>query len=96
MMFRYGWAQGFLVKKYGIMRKIQLEPIFLIVLVVIFFNKPLWAILFLLFLCGIIFFRSLNYLTSFFFIIFLLFITLIGWNLGFLWGLFKKNAKANI
>ena len=36
MMYRYGWAQGFLVKRYGFIRKIQYLPIFILSILILF------------------------------------------------------------
>jgi GT2 family glycosyltransferase len=42
MMYRYGLAQGFLVKKYGIFRKIQLVPLFVLTVILITSICLLW------------------------------------------------------
>ncbi|MFH0826284.1 MAG: glycosyltransferase [Candidatus Omnitrophota bacterium] len=86
MMFRYGWAQGFLVRKYGIFRKIQALPF-------IFFGLLFWFIFF-------VFQKFSSFLTilgisllavgawiKFDFTVFILFwICLFCWNAGFLKG----------
>ena len=87
MMFRYGWAQGFLVKRYGLFRKIQLLP-FLSLLTLILFILSLilkkFVPLLIISGSGIIF--LFIYLT---FNIQFIYLTLLGfiyWNIGF----FKK------
>ena len=45
MMFRYGIMQGRLTKRYGFFRKIQIVPIVLILLIILFIINPLWLLL---------------------------------------------------
>lgn len=93
MMYRYGWAQGFLVKKYGIVRKIQFLPLLFAVfslslLILVFLHKTLFAlyILFSAILITLYYFRlNLNILS-------LSFLALIFWNSGFM-GYFLSSRK---
>ena len=98
MMYRYGWAQGFLVRKYGIFRKIQFLPFlsvvfFLSFLMFVLLRKMLFAFYIpvsaiLITLC---YFRlNLN-------ILFLSFSAFIFWNSGFMGHLFgfrKRSFRA--
>jgi glycosyltransferase involved in cell wall biosynthesis len=102
MMFRYGWAQGVLVRKYGIFRKIHYVPliccIMLAAIAVVFaFNSVFSAaFLFAAVAAGLVFFTlrsrsfSAGLLHSF------LALVLLGeWNLGFVMGMFghlKDNS----
>ncbi|MBU1727501.1 MAG: glycosyltransferase [Candidatus Omnitrophica bacterium] len=83
MMDRYGWAQGFLVKKYGIFRKIQAVPI-IIPLVLVFI---LGLLIYKLFLTGILVFLCFISLLFYFnFKLTALGLALkgiISWHLGF-------------
>lgn len=98
MMYRYGWAQGFLVKKYGIYRKIQLLPLFsatflLSLLLLIFLQKTLFALYIVLsaILITLYYFRlNLNILS-------LSFLAFIFWNSGFMgyfFGFRKRQPRA--
>jgi len=98
MMYRYGWAQGFLVKKYGIFRKIQFLPIFstilsLSLLILIFLQNMLFALYILLsvILITLCYFRlNLNILS-------LSFLAFIFWNsgfMGYLSGFRKRQFRA--
>ena len=98
MMYRYGWAQGFLVKKYGIYRKIQFLPLLsaaflLFLLLLIFLQKMLLALYILLsaILITLYYFRlNLNILS-------LSFLAFIFWNSGFMayfFGFRKKQPHA--
>lgn len=86
MMYRYGKAQGFLVRRYGVFRKIQVLPflgiiLFFILILVIFLNSS-WAKFFLIGL-SLVFFYFLAIIKS---------VGIWGvlfWSLGFyraLWG----------
>lgn len=95
MMYRYGLAQGFLVRKYGIFRRVHFEPILLIALLgtVIYFSLSrlsffVYCVVFLAlavvfcFFLGTFDFRKTIQLFSLFCL------TVIFWNLGFLRRLF--------
>ena len=94
MMYQYGWAQGFLVKKYGIFRKIQFLPIFstafsLSLLILIFLQKMLLALYILLsaILIAFYYFRlNLNILS-------LSLLAFIFWNSGFMGYFFGFRKK---
>lgn len=91
MMFRYGKAQGFLVRKYGIFRAIHLIPIlFFMLLCLSPFNR--FSVFLFIFL-GIIFLAVKLFLNSKspFFIFRLLISGTLNWNFGFFAGLFRKN-----
>lgn len=93
MMYRYGWAQGFLVRKYGIFRKVQCLPFLLVVFtislsILIFSQNVLSALCVLLSTILITLYRlhfNLN-------IIFLSFLAFIFWNNGFI-GYFLSFMK---
>lgn len=103
MMYRYGFAQGFLVKKYGIFRKIHYMPILLIIVT---------ALLFFGIFLGINFYRlSLSALAAGFLLAFiylgctlnvfaLFLLTAAAWHLGFFYGILggarKSNGKSKI
>jgi cellulose synthase/poly-beta-1,6-N-acetylglucosamine synthase-like glycosyltransferase len=91
MMYKYGWAQGFLVRRYGIFRKIHFLPflstlIFFILVFSLFFNK-------------LIIFLGVGLLLLFLFIFFNfnIYLFLLGslgyifWNTGFYKSLIFKN-----
>ncbi|MDI6758890.1 MAG: glycosyltransferase [Candidatus Omnitrophota bacterium] len=91
MMFRYGLAQGFLVKKYGIFRKIQIIPFassifFIIILLSLLYNQLLIILTILL-----IFLLSLVYFSFNFNNLGLASLSFIFWNTGFLKGLCCKE-----
>lgn len=90
MMYRYGWAQGFLVRKYGVFRKIQVLPIISPMLAVLFFIGLFWdmkAIFFLiiLFLFGLFAYFYFNVLVSF-----LAILGFIFWHSGYFKGSMMK------
>lgn len=96
MMSRYGWAQGFLVKKYGIFRKIQFLPLLLAVflfflLILIFLQKALFALYILLaaILITLYYFRLTLNVSS------LSFLAFIFWNSGFM-GYFLGFRKRQL
>ncbi|MBU0504191.1 MAG: glycosyltransferase [Candidatus Omnitrophota bacterium] len=93
MMLRYGMVQAFLIKKYGIFRKVQLVPFILLFFIMIMLLTGIkgltvglilliWGLLIL-----VAYFLSLRAV-----IIFL--ITIVSWNAGFLKGLFMKSPLA--
>lgn len=91
MMFKYGFAQGFLVRRYGIFRKVQLLPLFNMILLfltlsLLFFKKTN-LLIFLLFL---LFITMLIYFTFYFPVLFLAILGIIFWHIGFLRGLFLR------
>lgn len=91
MMFRYGKAQGWLVKRYGIFRVIHLVPILFLILLCLFpFNRFL---VFLLIFLGVIFLAIKLFLNSKdpFFVFWLFICAALNWNIGFFSGLFKKK-----
>lgn len=88
MMFRYGWAQGVLVRQYGIFRRIQVLPVLNVALIAVFyimFHYNLWIgiITILILILGIsVYLRSA------------LFLGLSGylaWNRGWFFGLIGKR-----
>lgn len=89
MMYKYGWAQGFLVRKYGIFRMIQVLPILALIsfiLLLSFYSQCKFFIIFLLILSfsGSIIRFSLNPI--------LLFLGICGfilWHSGYIRGLIK-------
>lgn len=98
MMYRYGEAQGFLVRKYGIFRRIQFLPLLfavcsLFLLLLIFSQKTLLALYILL---------SVTLITLYYFhlnlnILSLSFLAFIFWNGGFtgyFFGLRKRQPRA--
>jgi GT2 family glycosyltransferase len=83
MMYRYGWAQGFLVRKYGIFRKIQIIPFLSPAVLSIFAISPFIGFILLPVLGLIILWLVL----AFYFRPAILPLALAGvmfWNLGFL------------
>jgi glycosyltransferase involved in cell wall biosynthesis len=98
MMYSYGKVQAFLVKAYGLFRKIHCVPIFtamlMICVVALLMEKSfsglfiVLSVVFLVFLCFLI--RSGSLKKSLIFSK-LAFITLVCWNLGFLVGLFENS-----
>jgi len=87
MMYRYGWAQGFLVKKYGIFRKIQILPfltlgIFLCFCIALFYMNIYLLLFFIfIFLFLILYFKFDLYILPVF----------LSWHYGFLNGIFFKE-----
>ncbi|KPK99241.1 MAG: hypothetical protein AMJ95_00410 [Omnitrophica WOR_2 bacterium SM23_72] len=86
MMFRYGWAQGFLVRRYGVFRKIQVFPFVffsLLFLFIIFSFHHLPAFWIILGICLL----AVGAWFKFDFSVFILFLLcLLYWNAGFLKG----------
>ncbi len=95
MMYRYGKVQAFLVKKYGIFRKVQLVPFLLLLSILAialtgikgFTVGVIFLIWSLLFLGAYLLSLNLEY-------IFL--IMIVSWNAGFFRGLLSKNPLSNI
>ena len=91
MMYRYGCAQGFLVRKYGFFRKIHFMPLLgLIIFFVLLFYKSLQLILVIGLLLLILFFKFNLYLS------FLSTLGFISWNIGFLKGIVFPNILSNM
>ncbi len=100
MMYRYGWAQAYLVRKYGLFRLVHWEPLVLLValigwIVLLAVNATAALIVLGLALIGVLaylFFaargpvRWLTYIALFF-------TTLWSWNTGFLRGFFTEGKK---
>jgi len=91
MMLRYGWAQGFLVRKYGIFRKMQLLPIFnvffLVLVLLCVMSNPTLAFWLVLAIASIL----AGFCGDFF--VFWLFLTGgLFWHLGFIRGLSAKKS----
>ncbi|MFH1562091.1 MAG: glycosyltransferase [Nitrospirota bacterium] len=92
MMERYGYAQGFLVRKYGAFRLIHYEPVFLFILFssiisLLVYNLRLGigCLVFCLLMPAIYFFikaKSIRFIQLFV-------ATIVNWNLGFVKGLIK-------
>jgi cellulose synthase/poly-beta-1,6-N-acetylglucosamine synthase-like glycosyltransferase len=96
MMYRYGWAQGFLARKYGFFRRIQILP-FLNVLILSLFLLSLllkfslqFLILILVWLLFLLVYFNFNPI-----IFALAVLSLFSWNLGFFKNLFKTNELFN-
>ena len=95
MMYRYGWAQGFLVKKYGIYRKIQFLPLIVCAAVIVLFLTLLFGFIIYSLLgiaigLGVIFIYFKFDFTS----IKLCILTLARWHFGFLKGLLNFDKKS--
>ncbi|HTZ11835.1 MAG TPA: glycosyltransferase [Candidatus Margulisiibacteriota bacterium] len=91
MMRRYGEAQGFLVRKYGIFRRVQFVPVFSL----FFLLSLLISKVFALWLLAALFIASWLY----FFGIYSLFLKgIFSWHLGFIRGLLNgsKDQKKDI
>lgn len=91
MMFKYGKAQGWLVRKYGLFRLMHLIPIFtLIILFLLFYNAFLGITLIL---SGALFIFIKSSLQSYppFLMSRFLFTTIFVWNAGFMQGVLKKE-----
>ena len=90
MMWRYGWAQGFLVRRYGFFRKIQYFPILVLVLASLFVlaarsGVPLFILILAFFLCAFLLAGLWNTLLGI--------CAAVCWNCGFFSGLFAGNPK---
>ncbi|MEW6607493.1 MAG: glycosyltransferase [bacterium] len=101
MMKRYGWAQGFLVRKYGVFRLIHYEPIFLLLSTLIglwSIVSGLWSLVFILCLFFPLFYlllktKSIKKTLQF---TRLLVMTIIYWNLGFMSGLISASRSGGL
>lgn len=96
MMYRYGWAQGFLVGRYGAFRRLHILPFifgFIIVLLVLsFFFKSLSPVL--MFAAAALFFLSIIYFRFDFIVFFLFILAIFGWHLGFFRGLSSSRVRS--
>jgi len=95
MMFRYGNAQGFLVRRYGFFRAIHFFPIVIftgiIILLFVAINRPM-----ALLLCGIAGMVGAGIFFSFDLrLIFLAASGCVAWSAGFSRGFVKKDAQVN-
>lgn len=91
MMFGYGMAQGWLVKKYGIFRAIHFVPLIVLMIILLsFYNLFLGTLIFTLILT-LVFIKLFIVSSSPFLILLLFWDTIFTWNLGFLYGLFKRR-----
>lgn len=91
MMYRYGWAQGFLVRRYGIFRKIQVLPFVffgLISLFLFFAFQDLPASIIMLGVCLV---TAGVWFKFDFFILILFFLCVFNWNAGFLKGVSRAG-----
>lgn len=91
MMFRYGRAQGWLVKKYGFFRRIHLVPVFILLLSLLFLWNTIFGLSVFILTVAVIFIRLLMKTNSPFLMSWLFFETIFAWNLGFLSGLAKRK-----
>lgn len=89
MMYRYGWAQGVLVRKYGLTRKIQLLPLVLFALLVssIFYAKIALGILGVITVFLFIYSGSSLIITGF------ILAAILFWNIGLLKGVFVDKLE---
>ncbi len=90
MMFNYGRAQGQLFRKYGFFRIIHFVPLFVFIFLAAFLHNFFFG-LFVFILIGVYLFIKLLYNPKN--TLFMLCFSAIGissWNLGFLYGLFKR------
>jgi len=90
MMFRYGQAQGFLVRKYGIFRMIQVLPFLsftfaILFLIGLFWSSKITLTLTILLFLGLLFYSSFNL-----YILLMMFVAYIFWCCGYLKGLNLK------
>lgn len=89
MMECYGYAQGFLMKKYGAFRLIHYEPIFLVILVVAVCVTGISGLFFCLLVPLFYLFIRAKSIKKTFQFIGLFVATIFYWNLGFVKGLCK-------
>lgn len=102
MMFRYGWAQAYLVRKYGLFRLVHWEPLvvlaILIGLVIWFAVNPIAALVtvgvLLIGVFGYLLFSALSPVKWLSYIA-LFFTTLWSWNAGFLSLFFAEGKQRN-
>jgi len=96
MMNNYGWAQGFLVKKYKAYRIIHYEPVFLLLLLSLLIGMWVYNLNLGLF-CSLsplfYFYLKTKSIKKTFQFIRLLIMTIIYWNLGFVRGLVSTQRK---
>ncbi|MCM8786796.1 MAG: glycosyltransferase [Candidatus Omnitrophica bacterium] len=98
MMYRYGLAQGFLVKKYGPFRKLHFLAIFIYLFIFGLLFLALHNFVYFALFSIIFLFLFFAYFKFNFIIIFLAIFAFFGWNLGFLKGwisfrLFRNSKK---
>jgi glycosyltransferase involved in cell wall biosynthesis len=89
MMFRYGWAQGVLVRRYGITRRVQWMPLVILlwfVLLIMDVSLALWVLGIVAFI-GLLAGRVDPYFLAF------ACAALFLWNTGFIRGLFVYRMK---
>lgn len=94
MMYRYGKAQGFLVKKYGIFRKIHILPFIVIILLILFVSSVILN-LSLMYL-GVIVSTIITLIFYFMFDIYLVCLAVLGsvfWLMGFFVKVHTQTAK---
>ncbi len=98
MLYRYGTAQGYLVRKYGLFRPIHYVPIVGLAGLALLggltlWSPSVWVLLMLAWPCLVLLFwlktRSLSRGLRF---TYLLFITLLAWNVGFVAGYFTRRG----
>jgi len=96
MMFRYGVAQGFLVRRYGFFRLVHLVPEALLLLMALFiFNAQIGLLVFSIVFIALllkVFLQSKHPLSA----LKLLAVTLFSWNLGFVYGAVWHRLKGHI
>jgi cellulose synthase/poly-beta-1,6-N-acetylglucosamine synthase-like glycosyltransferase len=91
MMYRYGWAQGFLVRKCGFFRKIQFLPLMSLCIPALFLFSLFSGFLFhFLAFTLILLFSLFIYFNFNLFIFFIIFPGFLSWHLGFFKGLFLR------
>lgn len=92
MMYRYGWAQGFLVRKYGVFRRIQLLLIIFIIFGLLlitlwmFYDNKITSLLIIILILETLLYFSFNLI--------LLFLGLTGiffWHTGFIKGFINSK-----
>ena len=81
MMYRYGWAQGFLVRKYGFFRRLQIVPFLSLTFSILF----LLTLLFKFYLLGLLFIAvGASFLCIYFNkISFISILGILNWHFGF-------------
>ena len=91
MMFRYGCAQGFLVRKYGIFRKLHFLPVLTIVFLLLFLSACVWnqplAFALAVGSCFLVLGYSLDFVVAAFFLL-----GGIYWNAGFMRGFLNADT----
>jgi len=90
MMFRYGFVQGIIIKRYRLVRKIILFPLLLVVMIAIGLKWPFSLLLLLLGAFLILALRLSNFINSL--CVFIIGVTaLLSWLAGFTGGLISKG-----